>query len=213
MTFGRLATVWLTGQPGKPVFIRLVCGLMCGNTYGDTFAPLVFDDFATANGTELTDAMFSGTATYNVLLNGQVVNGLQLTNLTDAGTYSVVYTGGLTADGFVAQAGDTVTWTVVPRAVTVSGITVADRAYNGNTLANVTNAGMVTTGVGSQTLVVNTVGNYTVANMANRNVGTNLNVDLTSTLANGTGENAGKASNYTLSNATSKAMASITRLD
>ena len=121
----------------QQVFIRLACGTLCFNTYGDTLPTFVFDDFAAANGTTaLTNATLTGTATFNVTdANNNAVSGFS--SLSNAGTYKFVYTGGLMASGFELVAGDAVTWTVVPRALTVTTNNFLNSATDAITVANV----------------------------------------------------------------------------
>jgi filamentous hemagglutinin family protein len=120
----------------QQVFIRLACGTLCFNTYGNELPTFVFDDFAAANGTTpLTNATLTGTATFNVTdANNNAVTGFN--SLSNAGTYKFVYTGGLMASGFELVAGDAVTWTVVPRTLTATlqGTTAnpLSKAYDGN---------------------------------------------------------------------------------
>ena len=86
------------------------------------------------------------------------------------------------------------TITIQPLALSISGSTVATRAYNGNKTAGTVTAGTLSGLVSGQTLVVTGVG----TDYSSQNPGT-YSTTVTYTLANGAG---GTATNYTLSSET-----------
>ncbi|MDP1580399.1 MAG: YDG domain-containing protein [Candidatus Didemnitutus sp.] len=102
----------------------------------------------------------------------------------------------------------TTTGVIDRKPVTLSGTTAISRPYNGNTLATLSNAGSVTTGVGAETLVVNSPLAANI-NFNSKDVLTANQVTGTGfTLGNGT--NGGLASNYVLTSTTAAVAASIT---
>jgi filamentous hemagglutinin family protein len=115
-------------------------------------------------------------------------------NAKNAGSYTITPSG-LYSDqqgydiGYVSGA-----LTILPKALTISGTTVANKTYDGNTTATVT-AGTLSGLIGSETLGVSGSGTF-----ANKNADTNKNVTVSYTLTNGT--NGGLASNYSLAGET-----------
>jgi hypothetical protein len=94
---------------------------------------------------------------------------------------------------------------ITPRAVTVSGLSAADKVYDRTANVLITSWGSVSTGIGSQTLALAATG----AAFTNVNVGANRTVTATGyTLADGAG--GGRASNYRLTSTTVSTTASIT---
>ncbi len=87
------------------------------------------------------------------------------------------------------------TQTISPKALSISGSSAANRAFNGTTSANVSPGGL-TGFIGSETVVVSSATGV----FANNNVGSGINVTATYTLGDGT--NGGLASNYSLTNET-----------
>ncbi len=200
----------------QQVFIRLACGTLCFNTYGNELPTFVFDDFAAANGTTpLTNATLTGTATFNVTdANNNAVTGFN--SLSNAGTYKFVYTGGLMASGFELVAGDAVTWTVVPRTLTATlqGTTAnpLTKTYDGNkalvlTSQNLQLGNFVGTQGAGASLTGVTSGTY---NSKNVSEATTLTANLASAqLQLGDGI---KASNYQFAE-TAQGAATITKRD
>lgn len=88
---------------------------------------------------------------------------------------------------------------VIPKTLTLLGTTVADKAFDGNTSATVTNNGTLNGLVGNETLNVTATGTFN-----NSSIGNQKPVVITGTLANGTG----LASNYRV--APASAVANIT---
>jgi len=192
----------------QQVFIRLACGTMCFNTYGDTLPLFVFDDFAAANGTTaLTNATLTGTATFNVTdANNNAVTGFN--SLSNAGAYKFVYTGGLTASGFELVAGDAVTWTVNPRTLTVeltgTQANPLTKVYDGNAnLALSTQnflLGNFAPGTSQSGTISQTNGVFNSPNVATANL---VTASLTAGNLSVTGDTL--ASNYVLPTSVSKA--------
>jgi filamentous hemagglutinin family protein len=117
----------------------------------------------------------------------------------DAGTYTVNYTLAPYSDqrnGYditVAQAGpQNSTLTIDPKIIGVTGMTAANRAYDGTVNATV-NGGTLQGTAGAQTL-----GLTTVATFNDKNAGSNKPVNAIARLQDGL--NGGKASNYVLTN-------------
>jgi hypothetical protein len=109
---------------------------------------------------------------------------------TGAGNYSLTQPTGIAAD-------------ITAKVIIVTGLAASNKTYDGTTTATVSNWGGVSTGVGSETLVLN----HGAANFADANAGTGKTVTATGySLANGTG---GLASNYVLSITDSTATADI----
>ncbi len=111
---------------------------------------------------------------------------------TAAGNYTLTQPPGLTAD-------------ITAKSLTISGLTASNKPYDGTTAATVSNWGSVSTGVGSETLTLNS-GTATFATPGAANGKT---VTATGyTLADGS--NGGLASNYVLSSTSSTTTANIT---
>ena len=133
----------------------------------------------------------------------------------NAGTGKTITATGIVNDGnsganyaytFVANTAGVID----PKPVTISGTVADSRDYNGSTLATLSNIGSVTTGVGAETLILNSPLAANI-NFNTKNVVTaNLVTGTGYTLANGGG--GGLASNYVLTSTTSTAAANITPL-
>jgi filamentous hemagglutinin family protein len=116
-----------------------------------------------------------------------------------SGNYSTQQIGGY-AISFVDG-----TMTINKKAVSVSGLSAANKTYDGTTSISVSNWGSVSTGVGTQTLTLN----HGTASFSNKDVGSSKPVTATGySLADGT--NGGIASNYTLSSTSATTTADIT---
>jgi hypothetical protein len=115
---------------------------------------------------------------------------------TDAGNYALAFT--------TASASANIT----PKDVSLSSITAAHKAYDGNNTANIT-SGAISTGVGSETLAISGSGIFSDANAANGKTVTVANVSALNK-ANGTGD----WNNYNLTTTGSlTTTANITRKD
>ena len=120
-------------------------------------------------------------------------------SITPFGYYSTQQVG-----GYAISFGNG-TMTIDPKALSVSGLSSANKTYDGTTAVSVSNWGSVSTGVGTETLTLN----HGTASFNDKNVGTSKTVTATGySLADGT--NGGVASNYTLSSSSTTATADIT---
>ena len=138
---------------------------------------------------------WNGTAANDVVVSYTKKDDSSFTGVPkDAGTY----TAGITLGDAVASTDE---YTIAPKEVSVSGITVKDKEYDGKTDAEISNKGTLTGTVDGDDL------NYVVtdAKFADKGLGENKTVTFTVTL---TGDN---AKNYTLaSDSQNSATASIT---
>ncbi|MDP9898022.1 YDG domain-containing protein [Variovorax ginsengisoli] len=135
-------------------------------------------DFVTVSGTG-TGSFASANAGGNiaVTVGGYAIGG------TDGGNYLASQPTGLQAS-------------ITPKALTIAGSSVVAKTYDGGTSATIV-AGNLNGLVGSETLGVSGSGTF-----ADKNAGTAKNVTTAYTLANGTDNNAGLASNYSLAGQT-----------
>ncbi|EHR72054.1 filamentous hemagglutinin family N-terminal domain protein [Burkholderiales bacterium JOSHI_001] len=93
-------------------------------------------------------------------------NGNTVTGFTNAGTYSGIGVSVLKTGFVTATSGNTTgSLTIAKKAVTVSGITVADKTYDGSTAATVNTAGAVYTGlVAGEALSTSATGSFASKN-------------------------------------------------
>ncbi|WP_172600368.1 YDG domain-containing protein [Sulfurivermis fontis] len=173
-------------QPNETLYsayVRVSDGQNLGRAYGST-------DTA-ATGLAMTGARLADlTASWGSAVT-PTANAGTVYNLADANVLAFAH-----ADGgpvWVDSLGDG-TLTITPKVLTISGSSAADKTYDGTTNATVT-PGMLSGLVGSETLGVSATGAF-----ADKNAGTNKNVSVIYTLADGA--NGGLASNYTLVNET-----------
>ncbi|MFM2172718.1 MAG: hypothetical protein RLZZ54_645 [Cyanobacteriota bacterium] len=104
----------------------------------------------------------TGTATWQF-------NGAKSTsNNAVVGTSPLVYVSGLTNDlGKVLVNDPNNRFAITPKALTISGITAADKVYDGNTTATVSTAGVAANGIVTGDVVtVNATGSFTSKNVA-----------------------------------------------
>ena len=129
------------------------------NTAGVTFSGLVGGDTVTLGGAGVGNFADKNVGTgKTVTVSGYTLGG------ADAANYSVGQPTGLTAD-------------ITPASISVSGITAANKTYDGSTSATVNTAGAVFTGkVGGDAVTVSTTGTF-----ADKNVGIGKTVTLAST--------------------------------
>jgi hypothetical protein len=140
-----------------------------------------------------TAASFSGGT-----LNGLVSSDSANVTLTQAGTFSQINVGdnltvtaanvlgGSAAGNYSLIQPTGLTANITPKALTVTGTTVANKEYDGNNVATVT-GGTLVGRLNNDNVTLVQVGNFSTAN-----VGTGLEVTIANTLANNT------AGNYTL---------------
>ncbi|MEJ7137181.1 YDG domain-containing protein [Amphibiibacter pelophylacis] len=177
---------------------------------------------ARVSGITASDKAYDGTVTASVSTSQAAVSGLldgDQVHVTasgrfadkDAGTHAVALTvshQGSDAANYSYSDQASATATITPRALTVSGATAADRIYDGTTATEVTDAGRVSTGVGSETLGISAA--TATADFDTADAGQNKSVTLRG-LALQDGSNGGLARNYTLGSAPVTATASIGR--
>ncbi|MBP9737201.1 MAG: filamentous hemagglutinin N-terminal domain-containing protein [Rhodoferax sp.] len=138
-------------------------------------------------------------------LTGTLSFGGTSQGAVNAGTYTIVPSG-LSGSNYAITYGSG-TLTISPKVVSVAGLIAEDKEYDGNADARIRDWGGVTTGVGSQTLVVN----QGSASFDDPTIGINKTVTARGyTLANGA--NGGLASNYQLTSSTAATTATIAPL-
>ena len=147
------------------------------------------------NGT--TAATVTGTATLKGLVGTDtftVSNGTAAFASKDAGTQTVTFTGfsitGEGADNYTLTQPDSVTATISPKPVTITGVTVSDKEYNGSTSADITDSGSIVDLVPNDTVTIV----QGTATFASADVGEDIKVTFSDFSL--TGADAG---NYTLS--------------
>ena len=172
----------------------------CGQSGGTLTIAAPDADSLVYNGTEKTAAVtasgdWSGTAADKVNINYTKKDDTDFTGKPkDAGTYTASITLG-------TAAASTDEYTIAPKEVKVSGITVDNKGYNGKTDAEISSKGTLAGAVDGDDLDYE----VTDAKFINENVGNSIMVTFTVTLT-GT-----KAQNYTLaSDSQQSATASIT---
>ena len=145
---------------------------------GATFAGMVNGDVLTVSATSASFADKNAGSGKTVTASGLTLGG------TDAGNYN------LTANSGSGSG------TITPKALTITGMSAFNKAYDGNTKATLS-GGSVSGMVGSETVGVTGLS----ATFADKNAGTGKSVTVTgATLADG--GNGGLAANYTISNPT-----------
>ena len=153
------------------VFVRLIDGQ--SSTYGDTPTQQYGIYDATSGGSRVSITPTGGSIGWNTPITAQ----------TDAGIYSLAYSGSFTLTGYSIKAGDAVNWTVNPRPVTIT----FSKTYDGTPQFSrlFSNGDLITGLVNNNMLGIN--GNVSSANAGTYNSLGNL------TLTN---------SNYTLGSVT-----------
>ncbi|MBU1213606.1 MAG: hypothetical protein KKA63_00055 [Gammaproteobacteria bacterium] len=186
--------------------ITFASGSVTINPAGLTLLDVTASDASKVYGSTLN---FAGTEFAPVgLMGGDVISSVTLTSAgatatANAGSYAIVPSNAMFSVGSASNYDITYIngiLTVTPKAVSISGSSAVDRAYNGTTSATIS-AGSLIGLVGSETLSVNATGTF-----ADKNVGTAITVQATYSLANGTG----LASNYTLTTTSEVLAADIT---
>ena len=158
-----------------------------------------------------TTATVSGTAVLNGVLAGDTVNvttGTAAFDSKNAGTQTVTFSGygieGASASNYVLSAQPaSVTATISPKPVTITGVTAEDKTYDGNTTAipNVSGASISGIIVGDAVTIQSGTGTF-----ASADVGENIEVTFSGFAL--TGEGSG---NYTLSAQPASTTANITQ--
>lgn len=159
------------------------------------------------NGT--TAATVTGTATLKGLVGTDtftVSNGTAAFASKDAGTQTVTFTGfsitGEGADNYTLTQPDSVTATISPKPVTITGVTAENKTYDGNTTATIDNPGTIN-GIISPDTVTIKAGTGT---FAGADVGENIEVTFSGFSLTGT-----DSGNYTLSAQPASTIANITK--
>ena len=130
--------------------------------------------------------------------NQITVSGLAITGITGSNTSA-------TSDYVLDATSKTVSATITAKSLIISGLAASNKTYNALTDVTISNWGSVSTGVGSETLVLN----HGTASFADKNVNTGKTVTAIGySLADGS--NGGAASNYSLSSTSSTTTANIT---
>jgi len=157
-----------------------------GLVAGDTAATLAY----TGRNYNSKDVLAATTVT---------VSGLSISGITGSN-------GSATSDYVLDATSKTVAGTITAKSLTVSGLAASNRVYDATTDVTISNWGSVTTGVGSETLVLNHgTASFSDANAANGKTVTAVGY----TLADG--GNGGLASNYQLSSTSATTTANVTR--
>jgi len=157
-----------------------------GLASGDTAATLAY----TGRNYNSMDVLAATTVT---------VSGLSISGITGSN-------GSATSDYVLDASSKTVAGTITAKSLTVSGLSASNRVYDATTDVTISNWGSVTTGVGSETLVLNHgTASFSDANAANGKTVTAVGYALAD------GGNGGLASNYQLSSTSATTTANITR--
>ncbi|MDD5471432.1 MAG: YDG domain-containing protein, partial [Sideroxydans sp.] len=174
--------------------ISYASGSVTINQANLTLLSLTANNASKSYGTTLN---FAGTEFTPVgLVGGDLISSVTLTssgavNTANVGSYAITPSNAVFSVGSAGNYDITYVngiLTVTPKALSISGSAVVNRAYNGTTTANIT-AGSLIGLVGSDTLGVSGAGTF-----ADKNAGTAKQVTTTYTLSNGSG----LASNYSL---------------
>jgi filamentous hemagglutinin family protein len=155
----------------------------------------------TVNGTDdrvAGDVLTIGATAAFVNANAGVGKTVNVTGIGASGTDAANYALDATSRSVTAS--------ITPRAVTVSGLVAENKAYDGTNVATLSNAGSVATGVGSQTLGLGTAG----ATFNDANAGNGKTVTATG-FALLDGSNGGLAGNYSLTSTTAATTADISK--
>ncbi|PKO90806.1 MAG: hypothetical protein CVU16_09090 [Betaproteobacteria bacterium HGW-Betaproteobacteria-10] len=156
-----------------------------GLVAGDTAATLAY----TGRNYNSKDVLTANTVT---------VSGLSISAITGANSSAA-------SDYVLDATSKTVAGTITPKTVTVSGLAASGKIYDATTDVTITNWGSVTTGVGSETLVLNHgTASFSDKNKANGKTVTAIGYALAD------GGNGGLASNYQLSSTSATTTANIT---
>lgn len=157
-----------------------------------------------------TNATLTGTAVLNGVLAGDTVTvttGTAAFDSKNAGTQTVTFSGygieGASASNYVLSAQPaSVTATISPKPVTITGVTAEDKTYDGNTTATIDNPGTID-GIISPDTVTIEAGTGT---FASADVGENIEVTFSGFSLTGT-----DSGNYTLSAQPASTTANITK--
>jgi filamentous hemagglutinin family protein len=156
----------------------------------------------------------TGVGTETLMLNGPLAANFNDPNVLTADTvtasgYSIANGTGLASNYALTSTSTTATANITPRDVTIAGTVANDKVYDGDTLATLFNIGAVTTGVGSETLVLN----GPLAANINFNDPNVLTADTVTASGYSLANDTALASNYALSSTSATATANITPRD
>ena len=185
---------------------------------------LVAPKSVTVTGATVNNKVYDGTTTATFLASGTVSTGIvgeSVSVVPGTATFSDASaatgksvtltgfsllngTGGLASNYVLSSTSATTTADIEQKSLTVTGLAAINKTYDGNATASITNWGSVVTGVGSETLTLNSG----TASFADANAGVNKTVTASGySLTNGS--NGGLASNYVLSSTSSTTTANI----
>ena len=179
-------------QPSTPVTAQIKVKLMQKNFSG--ISPVAYEGEydGNAHGITLTGVPSGATVKYGESPDSCTQDSLTYTNFTN-GAKIVYYK--VSQSGYADASGSA--WVkITKRPLTVTGITVENKTYDGKTAATVDNRGTLTNFVSGETLV-----HSVSAAFADKNVGIDKMVNLTITL---TASGITKAENYTISDNSQK---------
>ena len=155
----------------------------------------------------------TGVGTQTLVLNGPLAANINFNdkdvldaNLVTASGYSLADDGSFLASNYaLTSTSTTATANIMPRDVSITGTIADDKVYDGGTLATLFNIGAVSTGVGSETLVLNgpLAANFNDPNVLTANTVTASGYSLA--------DDTGLASNYALTSTSATAAANITQ--
>ncbi len=187
--------------PGTITPRSLVGGLQAANKTYDgntnasisgsvTLSGILQSNYNSSYGVSADDVQISGTPVVGAAAFADANAGVGKTVTVNLSGASLT---GADAENYTISS-TTTTANITPKALTITGSTVANKQYDGTATATIS-AGTLSGFVGSETVTVTGAGTF-----ASVNVGNSINVATTYTLANGS--NGGLASNYSLANQT-----------
>jgi filamentous hemagglutinin family protein len=155
----------------------------------DTSAAVFMGKFS---GDTLTIASGTGTFATKTAGNGKTVTitGLSLGG-ADAANYTLIGTGA------------SATANITPKVLTITGVSINDKVYDGTTTATLSGAASLSGVIGSDDV---SASGSAIANFDNKNAGTSKTVDISGLTLSGT-----DAANYSLTGSTASATANITK--
>ncbi|TDM09083.1 MAG: hypothetical protein C4K60_07020 [Ideonella sp. MAG2] len=175
-----------------PLYVRFYdpTGSDYSSIYGST------PDYKMGFFTAASGGLRIGAAPYvDYTLSGLTLNGTSPTASSSAGSYLFNYVSGLSFNSAAFSllgAGDATPWTITPKALTLSGLTVVSKPYDGSASANFGSVGTLTGVIAADIGQVSLASGYS-ASFADKNVGTGKAVTLNNFSLSGSA-----ASNYSL---------------
>ena len=206
---GNYASVNVGSDINVPVTYSLADGTGVASNYslaGETLTGSINPRVLSISGSSAADKVYDGNVvaslsagtlgnlvsgeTLSVSVTGAFASANAAVGINVPVNYSLRDGSGLAANYSLAD--ETLTATITPKALSISGSSAANKIYDGTSSAAVT-AGTLGSLVGSETVSVSASGTY-----ASVNVGSGINVTASYSLSDGSG----LASNYTLANET-----------